>query len=368
MFIVAHNGAHVWGGAERGSTLLLAGLQNRGHRVLLLCNDSAVAGKASEIGVPAELLPLGGDVAVWSAVRCARRLRQLAPDVFLITTFKKLWLGALAARLGGVPRTVARIGLETDTPRSAKYRLVMTHWIDTIVLKADDVRARYVTALPRLPQRRIVTIHGAVEPRPGVAPPGAVRSELAIPTGAPVIAAVGRLAEQKRLDRFVAALALLPDDVHGILAGDGNERPALESLARTKGVAHRLHFLGHREDVGDVLDAIDVAIVSSDREMLSFAMLEALAAGVPVVSTPVSGAAEALDPLPDGRRPGVVTAGFTAEEIAAAVAPLLHDPLRLAAMGTAARERAGERFSFGRMLERWEQVLAGIGPRAEMQG
>jgi glycosyltransferase involved in cell wall biosynthesis len=367
MFVVAHNGAHVWGGAERGSTLLMAGLQGRGHRVLLLCNDPLVAERASELGVRTEVLPLGGDAAVWDAVRFARALRWLAPDAFLVTTFRKLWLGALAARLGGVPRVVLRIGLETDTPRNVKYRVVMTHWVDCIVLKADDVRAQYLAALPQVPEERIVTIYGAVEPRERMGSPGAVRRELGIPPEAPVMGAVGRLARQKRLDCFIAALARLPERVHGILAGDGEERAALETQAQAQGVAHRLHFLGHREDVGDVLDALDIAVVTSDREMLSFAMLEALAAGLPVVSTPVSGAAEALDPLPDGRRPGVVTAGFEAEEIARVVSQLLHDPARLAEMGAAARQRAEERFSFERMLDGWERVLAGRGAPGEVR-
>lgn len=358
MFIVAHSGTHLWGGAERGSTLLLAGLQRRGHRVLLLCNDPLVAERASALGVRTGILPLGGDAAVWDAVRLARALRRLAPDVLLVTTFKKLWLGALGARLGGVSRVVLRIGQDTDTPRSVKYRGVMTHGVDAIVLKTDDVRARYRAALPRVPEERIVTIHGAVEPRARTASPGAVRKELGLPPEARVVGAVGRLVRQKRFDRFVTALAQLPDTVHGILAGDGGERSALEALGRAQGVARRLHFLGHREDVGDVLDALDVTVVCSDREMLSFATLEALAAGVPVVSTPVSGAAEALEPLPDGRRPGVVV-GFAAAEIAAAVRGLLDDPARRAGMGTAARERAEERFSFERMLDRWERVLEG---------
>lgn len=358
MFIVAHSGAHLWGGAERGSTLLLAGLQRRGHRVLLLCNDAVVAERAAELGVPARLLPLGGDAAVWDAARLARALRRPTPDVFLVTTFKKLWLGALGARLAGVPRVVVRIGVDTDTPRSLKYRLVMMRWVDTIVLKVDTVRARYRAALPPMPEQRLVTIHGAVEPRARTGTPGAVRRELGIPPEAPVMGAVGRLVRDKRFDRFVVALALLPDRVHGVLAGDGKERSALEALARAQGVAHRLHLLGHREDVGDVLDALDVAVVSSDREMLSFATLEALAAGVPVVSTPVSGAADAMEPLPDGRRPGVVV-GFDAEEIAAAVRGILEDPARRADMAAAARERAEERFGFERMLDRWERVLEG---------
>jgi glycosyltransferase involved in cell wall biosynthesis len=358
MYVAAHNGAHVWGGAERGVAWILAGLQERGHRVRLFCNDRLVAEGARALGVPAEILPLGGDVAVHHAVRFAWALRRDPPDALIVGTFRKLWLAAFAGRLAGV-RTIARIGLETDTPRSAKYRWVLTHWTHTIVLKADDVRGAYLRALPGLDPARLITVPGGVErPLPGRSP-GSVRAELGIPEEALVIGSLGRLAEQKRFDRLLHAVALLPDDVHCIVAGEGSEHVALRELAADLGIAERVHLVGHRDDVGDVLAALDVFVVSSDREMLSFAMLEALAAGVPVVSTQVSGAASALAAAPNGIAPGAVV-GFDAAEIAAAVSRLLSDPERLREMGEAARRRAGEHYGREVMLEGWEAVLNGV--------
>jgi glycosyltransferase involved in cell wall biosynthesis len=90
---------------------------------------------------------------------------------------------------------------------------------------------------------------------------------------------------------------------------------------------------------------------------MSNAMLEALVAGVPVLSTPVSGAAEALEPLADGRVPGEVV-DASEEALAARLRALLADPAALAAMGAAARARARERFAWTDALERWERVLA----------
>ncbi len=355
MYVAAHNGAHVWGGAERGVAWILAGLQERGHRVSLFCNDSVVAEGAGTLGVPAEILPLGGDVAVHHALRFARVLRRDPPDALIVGTFRKLWLAALAGRLAGV-RTIARIGLETDIPRSAKYRWVLSHWVDTVVLKADDVRGVYLRALPRFDPADLVTVPGGVEAPRRRRPPGSVRAELGIREGSPVIGSLGRLAAQKRFDRLLRAVALLPVAVHCIVAGEGSECGALRALARELGIAERVRLVGHRDDVGDVLAALDVFVVSSDREMLSFAMLEALAAGVPVVSTAVSGAREALAASPGETLPGEVV-GFGAGEIAAAVAALLANREQLRAMGAAAARRARERFGFEKMLDEWEAVL-----------
>jgi glycosyltransferase involved in cell wall biosynthesis len=171
--------------------------------------------------------------------------------------------------------------------------------------------------------------------------------------------AVARLDTQKRLDRLLRAAARLPG-VHCIVAGDGEEREALAALAAELGLAGRVHLLGHRDDPGDVLAAMDVFVVSSDREGLSSSMLEALACGLPVVSTPVSGADDALEPLADGSAPGEIV-GFSENAIAAAVGALLADPIRRREMGQAARRRVAERFGMEPMLDAWETLLAGGG-------
>ncbi|MDB4950038.1 MAG: hypothetical protein JWM27_2687 [Gemmatimonadetes bacterium] len=357
MYVIAHNGARIWGGAERATALVLKGLAERGHRVLLLCNDPLVRDRSMELGVPADLAVLGGDAALPDALRLAARLRRERPDALVIGTWKKAWLAALAARLAGVPRVIARVGLDTDTPRSAKYRFVLGRWIDAVVVNAAGMRPPFLER-PGWTAERVTTIYNGVHLPPRSGEDGAVRAALGIPAGVPVVGAVARLASQKRFDRLLRVVAVLPADVHCILAGDGEERESLERLAAELGVAGRVHFLGHRADTADVLDAIDLFVVTSDREGMSNAMLEALATGVPVASTPVSGADEALDALPDGRRPGVLTS-FDAAEIASTVLSLLRDRTGLAKMARAAKERAEARFSFAAMIDGWEAVLEG---------
>lgn len=359
MFIAAHNGARIWGGAERAVTRLLAGLQGRGHRVLLYCNDPVVAERAGEHGVPTAIQPLGGDAALHHPFRFARALRRDRPDVLIVASFKKMHLAVLAARLAGVPRVVARVGLQTDTPRSPKYRLAL-RGVDAVVVNAGQMRPAFL-ALPGWTAERVPVIHNGVRPPDLTLPNGAVRRALGITPHAPVIGTVARLAWQKRVDRLMEVMALLPDDVQCLIAGDGGERPKVEALAERLGVRGRVHFLGRRDDVGNVLDALDVFVITSDTEGLSNAMLEALASGVPVISTPVSGAAEALEPPPDGAAPPGEVAGFDPPELAAAIGRVLADPGRRREMAEASRERARERFGVEGMLDRWEAVLAGRG-------
>lgn len=356
--IVAHNGARIWGGGEIATCRILAALADRGHDIHLFCNDERVAARAASFGYPVGVAELGGDAVLTDALRFARVLRGLAPDALLIGTFRKLFLAGLAGRLARVPRVVTRIGLSTDVPRNAKYRFVFRNFIDAVALNAEAQRPSFLAALPSCDGSRVVTIHQGVEPPARRLPDGEVRRALGIGEAVAVVGAVARLDVQKRFDRLLRALAALPDGVHCVLAGDGAQRLMLERLARELGVDSRVHFLGWREDVGDVLAALDVFVVCSDREGMANAMLEAMAVGVPVVSTPVSGAAEALGPDPDGVSPGVLV-DREGEGLAAALEALLEDPGRRRAMGEAGRRRAAEWFGVERMAERWEAFLRG---------
>lgn len=357
MFVAAHNGARIWGGAERATVRLLAGLQGRGHRVLLYCNRSLVAERATEMGVPARLLPIGGDIALPHAARLGLRLRADRPDVLIVGTYKKLFLAALGARLAHTPRVVARIGLETDVPRAWKYRHALRSWVDLVVVTAERMRAPFVQVLGEDPRRVAVIPNAAPEPE-GLLPREKARARLDLPPESPVVGAVARLATQKRLDRLLRAVARLGPNAHVVIAGDGPERAALEQLAGELGIAGRVHFLGHRTDLGPIYSAMDLMVVSSDREGMSNAMLEALAADVPVVSTPVSGAEDALHPSPDGSEPGRLLSGFSADELSEVLAELLAAPELLQGMRRAAGERARTEFGFETLLDRWEVALA----------
>ncbi|HEX8276387.1 MAG TPA: glycosyltransferase [Longimicrobiaceae bacterium] len=356
MYVLAHNGSSILGGGEIGTALLLAGLQARGHRVKMLCRDAEMAERVARYGIPTGVARVGGDAMLPDALRFAAALRRERPDALVLTTFKKVFLAGMGARLAGVPRVVQRIVLSTDVPRGARYRLALRRFVDVIALNAAVMRPAFLAADPELDPTRVRTLYDGVRVPPRTAAPGAVRRALGLPEGARTVGAVARLAKQKRFERLLGAVALLPPDVHCVLAGEGPEHAALEALAAELGIADRVHFLGFRRDVGDVLDAIDVHVVCSDKEGMANAMLEAMAAGVPVVSTPVSGAEEALEPLPDGRRPGLLVAPGPAE-IAEALRGMLEDPARLAEMSAAARERVEERFSYEGFLDRWERLL-----------
>lgn len=360
MYVVAHNGSRVLGGGETGTALMLKGLQGRGHRVLMLCRDAGMARRVAEFAqIPTDVQRIGGDAALLDALRFAARLRRERPDAVILTTFKKVFLAGLGARLSGAPRIVQRIVLEGDTPaRGARYRLAFRRFVDAVTLNAAAMRASFLAGDPSLDPAKVLTVYDGVRVPRASAEPGALRRELGIPSDAVVIGAVARLARQKRFDRLVRALAVLPSHVHALIVGEGGKREELEALASDLGVGNRLHLPGFRRDVGDVLGALDLFVVCSDREGMANAMLEAMAVGLPILSTPVSGAAEALEAFADGGAPGEIVP-FGDDALADALRRLVGDPARLKAMGEAGARRVRERFSEDAFLDRWEAVLRG---------
>jgi glycosyltransferase involved in cell wall biosynthesis len=355
MRIVAHNGAQIWGGAERATVSLLRGLAERGHEVLLLCNTGLVASEASSRGVTSRICKIGGDVMLNHAWRIKRELEREKPDAFMVGTYKKLFIAAWGAKLARVPRVVARVGLESDTPRSFKYRFALRHWTDGVVVNARRMIKPF-TGMNDACDGRVRLIWNSVMAPAELVRTTAVRREVGIDDDAFVVGAVARLSIQKRLDRLIHATAAIPG-AHCVIAGEGTSRETLEQIIQELNVGDRVHLLGERTDVNDVLDALDVYAVTSNSEGMSNAMLEAMSRGLPLVSTDVSGAVDALGPDSSGNIAGLIV-GFDVESLRSALERLRGDDELRASLATAARQRALTWFSREKMLSDWEEFLS----------
>lgn len=185
----------------------------------------------------------------------------------------------------------------------------------------------------------------------------ATRAALGVAGGAPLILVPARLHPAKGHRDLFAALTdirRVHPEVRVLFAGDGPERAALEALARTTPSAGTVRFLGHREDLPDLLAAADLVVLPSRAEGLPAALLEALAAGRAVVATAVGGVPEAVT---DGVQGRLVPPGDPTR-LAAAVLELLASPAQRAALAAAGRARVGREFRAEAATRRHEQVLA----------
>jgi glycosyltransferase involved in cell wall biosynthesis len=354
--IAAHNGAPEWGGAEIAVSRLLATLQERGHTVHFFCNRALVRERAAAYGLETSRLHVGGDASLVSSVRVARALARFDADVLLIGTFRKSLHLAIGAKAARVP-AVSRIGLAADVPRNAKYRWLFRRVIRHTVVSATDVAERFRTLLPTLPEDRMEVIPKGIEAPEGLPSRAEARARFGLPETGVVVGLVGRLVREKRVDRFIEALARVPGCT-GVIVGDGPERADLEEQARHLGEIDRIRFLGRLDEAWPALAAFDLLVVSSDTESMANVMLEALVLGIPVLSTPVSGAHDVLvDGVDAEAPPGRVVSDFGPGTLASALQRLVHEPALRARMSEAAVARVRERFSMDRYVDRWEATL-----------
>ena len=177
-------------------------------------------------------------------------------------------------------------------------------------------------------------------------PTGRLRRALGLDRDVPLVGVVGRLVPIKSVDQMIKAMPQLPG-VHLAVVGDGEERPALERLARDGGLGDRVHFTGWFDDIPSAMSDLDVVVLSSRNEGTPVALIEALAASRPVVATRVGGVEHVV--IPD--RTGLLVPPSDAEALARAVSRLLSDAQLCERLGAAGRQHVRERFTADRLVE-----------------
>jgi glycosyltransferase involved in cell wall biosynthesis len=283
-------------------------------------------------------------------LRLRRELAARPPDIVHAHNVR----ATVAAAAGRAARRPAPVLLTTvhglgddDYPRAAR---LLRGCGATVVAVSEDVAERLTAA--GLPRARVAVVENAV-PAPPAPDREAVRAELGVPAGVPVVLCAARLAPPKRVDLLLDAWPQVPDAVL-LLAGDGPDRAAVERAAHDQ---PRVRVLGDRRDVGRLLGAADLLVLPSDREGLPMSVLEAMAAGVPVVASAVGGLlglpAEALTRVPPG----------SAAELGAAVASLLGDEAARRRQASAARALVGQRYSSERMGAAYGTIYTGLAER-----
>ena len=295
------------------------------------------------------------------ALRVARLIDRHEIDVVHCHHYSPFVYGALAKVLTGLKRRVRLVFTEhgrlSNAPPSAKRR-----WVNPLLAMVPGQVCAVSADLKRhmvaegFPPDRIHVLYNGIDPGelPGEDERLRARTALGIPRDAYVVGAAGRLDPVKNLPALVDAHAAVAQHKPGarlVIIGSGPMQAELESQARARGIADAVHFTGYRADVRALMAACDSYVNCSTYEGVSLTILEAMAAGLPVVATRVGGNPEVVV---DGETGVLVPIGSPAltEELIA----LAGNPLRRRALGGAGRQRVVRQFSIERMVEEYRQA------------
>lgn len=340
------------GGAERLLLGILRNLDDRRFESVVCCiqDRGELAEEAEALGVPVIALNLmqrgGHDRQVVPALR--RLIREQHIDLVHTHLYHANLYGRLAARKEGVP---AIASVHNTYKKRKWYRHLINRWLarKTFVVTAgsEDVE-RDLLEVDCLPKAKVVRLPNSidlsrVETKLSVAE---AKQRFGFAPSDIVIGTVGRVEEQKGQAFLLEAFARLSQRPAGgqlklLLVGDGRLLSQLKESAERLGITQTSCFPGNIAKLADVYRSIDIFVMPSLWEGLSLAMLEAMAAGLPIVATEVGGARDVLG----NSQWGLLTPAHDSAALADAIAVLLDNPQRRAEMASGGADRVRKNYS-----------------------
>ncbi len=292
-------------------------------------------------------------------VRLVRLIRREAPDLVHGLLFSAYILGTFAARLAGVPVVVAgrrSLGyFKSGKPHYLLLERLANRMTDLVIANSEAVR-QDVLRTERLPAEKVIVIHNGLDQEQFAVPrDGDLRRSLGLQNRAPIVGVVANFIHYKGHRYFLPAWAEVVKQfpaAAALLVGDGPLRAECEAQATALGLTQSVYFLGTRRDVPALLALMDVVVHPSLQEGFSNAILEAMAAGKPVVAANVGGNPEAVV---HGETGLLVPPGDSAA-LADAMLSLLRRPEEAARFGEAARRRVAQQFLLSATVPRYEAV------------
>jgi len=347
------------GGGERHLADLANNLATRGHEIFAAITPgsplrSALSSVAAENIIE---LPMRNALNVRSGLRLARLVRERRIEIVHAHVARDYPLAALAAGRAGARLVLTRHVL---FPLSKIHRLTLRRTSRVIAVSeavADGLRAQNI-----FPADKIITIHNGIDVK---------RFELGSSgTGVPPVnnrtrvGTIGHLAPIKGQEEFIRAAAIVcgtRNDVDFIIAGedksrDGENRAHIEKVISDLDLKDRVQLTGWTDDVASLLATLDLFVSPARSEPFGLSIVEAMAAGVPVIATASEGAREIIDAEDSGR---LVPIGDLAA-LAEAIADLLGDANQRERLALNARAVVNSKFTLERMVDRTEELYRAV--------
>ncbi len=325
---------------------------------------AAILARLREADVRVIKLRRRSRAALWAWWPLLKILRGERIEVLHAHLFGSNVWAVILGRLARVPAVIAHEhmwGYDRGGLRPFLDRNLIAPGSDAFVAVSEQGRGGMIEREGIDPAAIVVIPNGIAGFEPGAG--NRIRSELGIPSGAPLLGSVGHLRPEKAFGVLIEALAIsrrARPDLSALLVGEGPELEPLRRLAGRLGVADAVRFLGARDDIPDLLAALDIAICCSDFEGGPLSVLEYMEAALPVIATRVGG----LPELIAENESGLLIPPRDPEALAGAIARLLADPDLRGRLGARARVLRRQHWGLDVWIARIEELYEALLARA----
>jgi glycosyltransferase involved in cell wall biosynthesis len=353
------------GGAEIQVASYVRELHRRGVHVEVCClrERGELADALEAAGIPVHLVRFKSRWHPVSLLQLRRLIRQGGFHVVQGHMYRANVPSTVAARLAGCPVVLTTVHDFWDNGRQRRMDRLLNRFRDRVLVVSREKYEYYLAGTGISPEQCILFPSCIDPPRFRVEAKEAVRAELGLAGDAVVTAMIARFNEPKDHRTFIEAAALLlRNGFEGsfLLVGDGRRREDTELYARSFGnqIAKKIVFTGVREDIPELLSAVDLFVLATEREGLPLSILEAMAAGVPVIANAVGGIPELVH---DGETGRLFSVGNVAA-LAGLIAERCQEPEKWKQMARNASEMVEKEYSLLRrvtsLIQLYETLLS----------
>jgi len=350
------NSIQMFGGGEIWLFNAMRGLEKRGHSVHLLCRPGSILEKrARDKGFSVFTIRMRGDFDPVTIIRTALLLKKLKIDLVCTNMDKELRFGGIAAKLAGVNALIPRRGIDYPLKNKFQYKFSYSSLASGIIANSESTKASLLKNAPWLNTEKIKVIYNGIDFNRFSGPISKdIRKEFGISKKDFVVGFVGQLDERKGIDTLVNAFCSLKDeDVVLLIVGEGQMEGELKDIVSKTN--SRVIFTGFRDDIDDIMKAIDVLALPSLWEGFGIVLIEAMAAGKPVITTNVSNMPEIVT----DQRDGFLVSPGDASTLKEVILKLKENPSIKNEMGKRAQEKVRNNFTINRMIDELEAYFIG---------
>lgn len=293
-------------------------------------------------------------------IRLAKLMRDNNIQILHTHLFSAGLWGRLAALIGGRPKIITTEHTTTDWEKSLKKTVsnrLLNPITDRIVAVTDTVGKTVIDVQKVVPGQVIIIPNGINIDNFSYGK--TAKRKTILPGSKPRIAIISSLTPVKRHDLLFEALKICFKRIPTIsccVVGDGPERAGLEQIVRNLGISNFVFFLGNRNDVNEILADVDIVVSTSDYEGLPINLLEAMAAGVPVVATDVGGNKD----LVDSGKTGILVERGNVEAIANGICNVIENHDLSEQLGRNGYKAVEENYSLDKIIKKWEKLYISL--------